>query len=62
MIITILTHLAAVVVGVFIYRNNISLIDKKADTVDKIWDKLNLTQKFDNIEKKLDELKKSTNK
>lgn len=60
MIGTILSYVAVAVlgavVGIFIYRNNVDLIGKKADAVDAIWDRLNLTEKFDEIGDKINEL------
>lgn len=58
--ITILTHLAIAilgfVIGVFVYRNNTDLVGKKAEEVDQLWDRLGLTDKFEKLEKKVDEL------
>jgi hypothetical protein len=54
----ILTHVATAVVafilGVFVYRNNTNLIAGKAEEVDKIWDKLKLTDKIKSLEDKVD--------
>jgi hypothetical protein len=64
--ITILTYagVAALgaITGIFIYRNNTKLIDKKARKVDAVWKELDLTDKFDDlgdkIEDKIEDMKK----
>lgn len=62
MITEILTHgvaaLAGAIIGIFIYRNNLKLISKRADKVDNVWDKLELTDKFEDLGDKIEELKK----
>lgn len=46
------------VIGIFIYRNNTDVISSKADQVDKIWDRLGLTDKLKALEDKIDNLSK----
>lgn len=57
MIETIITYgivfLVGAIVGIFIYRNNEDLFSSKADRVDKLWDDLELTDKFDNLKEAL---------
>lgn len=56
----ILTHATLAVIGfilgIFVYRNNTNILSKKAEEVDKIWDKLKLTEKINGLEEKIDSL------